>query len=450
MNSEGRPLCVVMMPFGIKPDASGNLIDFDSVYSDLIVPAIRDAELEPMRADDVLTVGRLNEPAVDRLIMAEYAVADLTTANASVIYQLGIRHAARADSTVILLAEGRRLPFDVARLPMLRYLLDQSGKPAYLRRQQAQLTNLLGAVSWTSPESPVLRLLAHSDRPGGQSGQDEIFQSRLQDLAIMKDRLAKARQRGVIALDGLLAEMEPLERQDESLVLDLFLSYRAVKAWRNMIALYDKMSAELRNAVTVREQLALALNRAGNSASAEQVLTQLLADRGPSSETYGILGRIYKDDWEKAAQDSNPFANQLLQKAIEAYLKGFESDWRDAYPGINAVTLMELAEPPDPRREQILPVVRYAVERRIASGQPDYWDYATLVELAILAKDENRARAAREAALAIIREPWEAETTARNLRLINDARGRNFELSAWMVETAAAFQNLSERTSLSA
>jgi hypothetical protein len=31
---------------------------------------------------------------------------------------------------------------------------------------------------------------------------------------------------------------------------------------------------------------------------------------------------------------------RLLDKAIYAYLRGFETDWRDAYLGINAVTLM--------------------------------------------------------------------------------------------------------------
>jgi hypothetical protein len=78
-------------------------------------------------------------------------------------------------------------------------------------------------------------------------------------------------------------------------------------------------------------------------------------------------------------------------KAINAYVNGFESDWRDAYPGINAVQLMELREPPDPRRTELLPVVTYSVKRRIESKQPDYWDYATLLELAMLDSDEQTA-----------------------------------------------------------
>jgi hypothetical protein len=64
---------------------------------------------------------------------------------------------------------------------------------------------------------------------------------------------------------------------------------------------------------------------------------------------------------------------------------------------------MELREPPDPRREQILPVVTYSVGRRIAAGKPDYWDHATLLELAVLTKDEQRANDVAAEALAVVR-----------------------------------------------
>jgi hypothetical protein len=128
----------------------------------------------------------------------------------------------------------------------------------------------------------------------------------------------------------------------------------------------------------------------------------------------------------------------LLNQAITSYLRGFETDWRDAYPGINAVTLMELKDPPDPRRLTLIPVVRYAVERRIASGKPDYWDHATRVELAVLGKDETGARAALDDALALVRESWEPETTARNLRLVREARERRSEPVSWAVEIEEA------------
>src|SRR3989304_5455670 len=138
-----------------------------------------------------------------------------------------------------------------------------------------------------------------------------------------------------------------------------------------MIALVERMSPPLAATVMVQEQLALALNRAAQGERAEKVLADLLDRRGPSSETYGILGRVYKDRWEAASKAGDDFlARGLLEKAIAAYVRGFEADWRDAYPGINAVTLMELKEPPDPRRERLIPVVAYAVGRRIAAAKP--------------------------------------------------------------------------------
>jgi MAP3K TRAFs-binding domain len=71
------------------------------------------------------------------------------------------------------------------------------------------------------------------------------------------------------------------------------------------------------------------------------------------------------------------------------------------------------------------------VERRIAASKPDYWDYATRLELAVLAKDEEKAIASVSDALASLRESWEAETTANNLRLIREARDKRQESISW-------------------
>jgi len=164
----------------------------------------------------------------------------------------------------------------------------------------------------------------------------------------------------------------------------------------------------------------------------------LIERRGPSSETYGIMGRVYKDRWESAKNAGEKMqARGWLNQAIEAYLKGFETDWRDAYPGVNTVTLMELKSPPDARSAQLIPVVSYAVERRIAAGKPDYWDYATLLELAVLAKDEQRALDALTQSLASVRASWEAETTARNIRLIREAREERQEDVSWLKDIEA-------------
>ena len=422
------------MPFGRKPDAAGRVIDFDRVYHDLVVPAIGEADMEPLRADEEMTGGIIHKPMFERLILCEYAVADLTTANANVFYELGLRHAVRAWSTVLIFAEGgSQLPFDVAPLRALPYKLTAAGVPDDAASSRVALISRLTEARQAHTDSPVYQLV--DGFPDIQRLKTDVFRDRVRYSQQVKEQLAAARKQGVAAVRAVEAEVGKIADAESGVVIDLFLSYRAVSAWDDMIALAGRMAPPLAATVMVREQLGLALNRAGRGDEAERALTTLIEERGPSSETYGILGRVYKDRWEAAVKAGESLlARGMLDKAIGAYLKGFETDWRDAYPGVNAVTLMELRDPPDPRREALMPVVRYAVERRIAAGKPDYWDHATLLELAVLGRDEGPATAALSDALANVREPWEAETTARNLRLIREARERRHEQIAWADE----------------
>ena len=94
-----QPLCFVIMPFGEKPDpAGGPDIDFNRVYKEALEPAIEAAGMDPIRADEERTGGIIHKPMFERLLLCDYAVADLTTANANVFYELGVRHTARSSS----------------------------------------------------------------------------------------------------------------------------------------------------------------------------------------------------------------------------------------------------------------------------------------------------------------------------------------------------------------
>jgi hypothetical protein len=437
------------MPFGLKRDISGTLLNFDSIYEDLIAPSVIEAGLEPLRADEEMTGGIIHKPMFERLILCEYAVADLSTANANVFYELGVRHAVRPWSTVLIYAEsGGRLPFDLAPMRALPYAINSEGviednnadtaKAALVKRLQEAKRALSAGI-----DSPLFQLV--EGYPNIDHTKTDVFRDRVAYSTQMKQKLAVARKQGIHKIRAL--EKQELSGNirdlEAGVIVDLFLSYRSVKGWEDMINLVDRMPPPLAATAMIQEQLAFALNRQANELKepertilrerAEKVLLDLLKKRGPHPETYGILGRIYKDQWEEAVKAGDDFtAPGLLKKALEAYLHGFEADWRDAYPGINAVTLMEIKDPPDPRRNELLPVVAYAVERKIASGKPDYWDYATSLELAVLKKDENLARPALSDALASIREPFEPETTARNLKIIREARERHKEPSvAW-------------------
>jgi hypothetical protein len=45
-----------------------------------------------------MTGGMIHKPMCERLILCEYALTDLTTTNANVFYELGLRHAAQPSS----------------------------------------------------------------------------------------------------------------------------------------------------------------------------------------------------------------------------------------------------------------------------------------------------------------------------------------------------------------
>jgi hypothetical protein len=419
-----KSVCFVLMPFGVKPDASGRAIDFDLVYKNIFKPAIEQAGLLPIRADEEQSHGFIHKLMYERLLLSEYAVADLTILNANVYYELGVRHAARPATTIMAMADQTGLPFDVTGLRAFTYSLDADGKPG----DASGASNLLGerlksCIARDLVDSPLYQLVDALRPPPIDRERTDVFRERAAYSADMKARLANARAAGKIgAIEAAEETLGDASGLEAGVAIDLLLSYRAVGGHQQMLDLVARMDQTLARTILVREQLAFAQNRLGLSREAEETLKQIIAARGPSSETNGLLGRVYKDRWEKAARAGDVFtARSLLKQAIETYLEGFEADWRDAYPGINAVTLMEIAD--DPRRHALIPVVRYAAERRLArKGQADYWDYATRLELAILADDDNGAADALGDALAKTREKWELETTARNLRLIAEAR----------------------------
>ena len=441
-----RPLCFILMPFGIKKDAGGKEINFDSVYTDLIKPAIENAGLQPIRADEEMVGGIIHKPMYERLIVCDYAVADLTTANANVYYELGVRHAVRPGSTILIFAEDTRLPFDLGHLRGMPYSLDASGSPANCHKDIQVITDLLKEARKPNTDSPIFQLVDGMTEQTIDREKTDVFREQVNYSATVKEKLAEARKKNVSAINDIKTSLEPISDAEFGVVIDLLLSFRAVKAWKEIIKLVEEMSEPLANTVMVQEQYALALNRDKQGDKAERVLLELIEKRGLSSETYGILGRVYKDRWMEAiAAGEKIRAQGLLDKAIEAYLKGFQTDWRDAYPGINVLTLMTMCNPPDPRREDLFPVVLYSVMRRIESGKPDYWDYATVLELAVLKEDMKLVSKTLADALANQREIWEPETTLNNIRLIRSTRESRGEDTSWMLEIEDALYKASKK-----
>jgi hypothetical protein len=430
---EPAPLCFVLMPFGRKLDG-GRLTDFDAVYRKVIAPAVEQAGLDPVRADEERIGGTIHKPMFERLMLCHYAVADITGANPNVFYELGIRHALRPRSTVILFREGTVLPFDIALVRGISYKTDGSGEPIEAEPTIAGVAaQLREARSNPHDDSPIFQLIDDLPRWEIDHTKTDVFRSTVDYSKRYKNRLAQAVEQGAPAVEAIAAEpgLGNLLEVETGIVVDLFLSMRDVKAYDAMIKLYDRMPLPVQRAKMMREQLGFALNRERRFEEAEKILKGVIAEFGPSSETNGLLGRNYKDRSDKAKEQGLPEARALLKRAIDTYLEGFEADWRDAYPGVNAVSLMEILDPPDPRQPIILPVVRYAASQK-AKKNPDYWDHATLLELAVLARDVDDAQNELGEALALKPHGWQVESTVKNLDRIAKNRAARSEDVGWI------------------
>lgn len=459
-----RPLCFVLMPFGEKPDPTGRpAINFNRIYQAGIKPAIEAAGMIPIRADEEKTGGIIHKPMFERLLLCEYAVADLTTANANVFYELGVRHTARPRTTQPIFAKHQPIPFDVNYLRALGYDLGKNnnfGKVEALKLKGALTKRLktLRRLTDTSsePDSPLFQLLA-AWMPGDITHlKTEVFHEQVMKNQEWKRRMERANSKNstqaVAELQRIERELGDLDIHEIGVVVDLMLAYRSQSAWTQMIDLYEKMPALLKNQFMVREQLGFALNRRAEDKKssvakretdrnrAMEILMKLEGERGANSETSGLIGRIYKDLWDNLRRTRPNEARGHLKKSIDAYTRGFEADLRDAYPGVNAVTLLDIQGSPESqaKRDKLLPVVRFAIEQRLSTKEPDYWDYATMLELAVLASDQRIANENLDSALPRAKEKWMPETTSRNLSLICEFRQQREQDVGWLKQIIKA------------
>ena len=207
------------------------------------------------------------------------------------------------------------------------------------------------------------------------------------------------------------------------------------RAWEEMVRLVEAMPEPLRRTVLVREQYGFALNRAERSDEAERVLLEVIEDHGPSSETLGLLGRVYKDRWEAEREGSalrargvpRPGDRRLparLRGRLARRLSGHQRGDADGDPrpgrrrAAGAAAGRPLRQPAADRRAR-----RRLLGSRDAA-RARRWSAATA----------TRRRPARRAALAAVREPWEPESTANNLSLIREARAARGETVEWADE----------------
>ena len=104
--------CFVMMPFASP---------IGDYYSSVYKPAIEKAGLLPVRADnDIFGAGKIMDQVWSGINAAKVLVAELTTKNPNVFYELGIAHALHKPVVLVSSNEGD-VPFDLKHIRVIYY-----------------------------------------------------------------------------------------------------------------------------------------------------------------------------------------------------------------------------------------------------------------------------------------------------------------------------------------
>ena len=158
--------CFVAMGFGEKTafysgKKKQRTLNLDSTYQNIIKPAVLGAGFECVRADEILHSTVIDKPMYEQLLQADIVVADLSTSNANAIHELGVRHALRPWTTVVMAEKEFAFPFDLAHLSIMRYEhLGPDIGASEARRASEELRRRLEAVlGRDEPDSPVFVFL---------------------------------------------------------------------------------------------------------------------------------------------------------------------------------------------------------------------------------------------------------------------------------------------------
>jgi len=132
-------VCFVIMPFGTKP-VGKRKVNFDRIYDDIFAPAIagvplpEGGKLVPRRTDRDFFAGDIGQEMFAYLQWSRFALADITSLNANVMYEVGVRHNARENGTAIFRQVDAPIPFDINHIKAFPYTYQPEKNAAASRK----------------------------------------------------------------------------------------------------------------------------------------------------------------------------------------------------------------------------------------------------------------------------------------------------------------------------
>src|SRR5439155_13960471 len=135
-------------------------------YHNLIKPAVEAAGLKCIRADEIVHSGLIDVPMYEQLLKAEVVVADVSTSNRNALYELGVRHALRPYTTVIIAEEQmmKSPTFDLSHIVIRKYRhLGEDIGVSEAKRFSSELTEAIREIMAMEPklrwDSPVYKYI---------------------------------------------------------------------------------------------------------------------------------------------------------------------------------------------------------------------------------------------------------------------------------------------------
>jgi MAP3K TRAFs-binding domain len=155
---------------------------------------------------------------------------------------------------VLLFAQGGRLPFDIAPIRTLPYQLDQTGSPSAVETDLLALGAFLNATKKAAGQhekgpidSPLYQIV--EDYPAIDHTKTDVFREQVAYSKTVKKQLEEARMQGLTAVQEVAENLGDLSIQEAGVLIDLLLSYRAVKSWTSMTQLVEHMPRPLADTV---------------------------------------------------------------------------------------------------------------------------------------------------------------------------------------------------------
>jgi len=395
-DNTAKKRCFVVMGFGTKTDfQQQKTYDLDKSYRIIIKKAVEEAGLECIRADDVVHAGIIDKPMYELLLGADVVVADLSTSNANAIYELGVRHALRPHTTIVIAEKNFKFPFDIGHLLIRPYThlgegIDAEEADAAREALKKALKEL---TEKKEVDSPVYTFLQTLREPTLGAGKE------VQSIAA--------------------AAAPAAEEETVSLLMKMCRQARAASNWAGAKMALEQLRTKLPGEPFIVQQLALATYK-GKSPDARTALQEartILEELQPRStndpETIGIWGAIHKRLWELDSKAED------LEESIRAYCKGFYLK-DDYYNGCNYAYMLNVRASISSGADAIADSVwatrvrRRVIElceERLAAGVNNdleqlFWLRATLIEALTGIGESARAEAEKAVAIKDAPEAW--------------------------------------------